>query len=186
MFNNKEFILKKTIIALTLGTLMGVASAAVVSYESDRVKDDKTHAEYTAKYLRVNGTMEGLDLGVQARTAVLAKNAGMMNSLELTAGSKVGPVAVFGGVGFDNGLNGVNPFQYGLVGASTGMKFGVVNTFAGVKTRVNWDSANPKQTVMFAGANMPLVKGLALEAGVSKSYQTIKETAWGLGVSAKF
>ena len=79
-----------------------------------------------------------------------------------------------------------SPFQYGLVGASTGMKFGVVNTFAGVKTRVNWDSANPKQTVMFAGANMPLVKGLALEAGVSKSVQTIKETAWGLGLSAKF
>ena len=68
----------------------------------------------------------------------------------------------------------------------TDSESGVVNVFGGVKTRVNWDSKNPKQTVMFAGANMPLVKGLALEAGVSKSVQTIKETAWGLGLSAKF
>ena len=185
MFNNKEFILKKTIIALSLGTLMGVASAGVVSLEVDHVKDDKTSAKSTAQYLRVNGTVDGLDLGLQARTATFAKG-GMVNSLELTGGSKFGPVAAFAGVGFDNGFNGVKPFQYGLVGASTGMKFGVVSTYAGVKTRVNWDSANPKQTVMFAGASMPVTKGLALEAGVSKSLQTIKETAWGLGVSAKF
>jgi hypothetical protein len=185
MLNNKEFILKKTIIALTMGTLMSVASAAVVSFEADRVKDDKTHAEYTAQYLRVNGTVDGLDLGVQARTATFPKG-GMMNSIELTGGSKFGPVSAFAGVGFDNGLNGVKPFQYGLVGASTGVKFGVINTYAGVKTRVNWDSVNPKQTVMFAGASMPVMKGLALEAGVSKSLQTIKETSWGLGLSAKF
>jgi hypothetical protein len=185
MFNNKESLLKKTIIALTLGALIGTASAAVVSFEADRVKDDKTHAEYTAQYLRVNGRVDGLDLGLQARTATLPKG-GMMNSLELTGGGKMGPVAAFVGVGFDNGLNGVNPFQYGLVGATTGAKFGIVNTYAGVKTRVNWDSANPKQTVLFTGASMPVAKGIALEAGLSKSYQTIKETAWGLGLSAKF
>lgn len=176
--------MKKTIIALSLGTLMGVASAATVSFESDRVKDDKTHAEYTAKYLRVNGTFEGMDLGLQSRTATV--KGGMFNSLEVTGGGKLGPVSAFAGVGFDNGLNGVKPFNYGLVGATAGAKFGVVSTYAGVKTRVNWDSAAPKQTLMFAGASMPVVKGLALEAGVSKSVQTIKETAWGLGVSAKF
>lgn len=177
--------MKKTIIALTLGTLMGVASAGVVSLEVDHVKDDKTKAKSTAQYLRVNGNVDGLDLGLQARTATFDKG-GMVNSLELTGGSKVGPVAAFVGVGFDNGFNGVKPFQYGLVGASTGAKFGIVNAYAGVKTRVNWDSANPKQTVLFAGAAMPVTKGLALEAGVSKSYQTIKETAFGLGLSAKF
>lgn len=177
--------MKKTIIALTLGTLMGVASAGVVSLEVDHVKDDKTKAKSTAQYLRVNGNVDGLDLGLQARTATFEKG-GMVNSLELTGGSKVGPVAAFVGVGFDNGFNGVKPFQYGLVGASTGAKFGIVNAYAGVKTRVNWDSANPKQTVLFAGAVMPVTKGLALEAGVSKSYQSIQETAFGLGLSAKF
>ena len=185
MFNNKEFILKKTIIALSLGTLMGIASAGVVSLEVDHVKDSKTNAKSTAQYLNVSGTVEGLNLGMQARTATFAKG-GMVNSLELTAGSKFGPVAAFAGVGFDNGFNGANPFQYGLVGASAGAKFGVVSAYAGVKTRVNWDSANPKQTVLFAGASMPVTKGLAVQAGLSKSLQTIHETAWGLGVSAKF
>lgn len=177
--------MKKTIIALTMGTLMGAVSAATVSLDVDLVKDDKTHAKSTAQYLRVNGTVDGLDLGLQARTATFAKG-GMVNSLELTAGSKMGPVAVFGGVGFDNGFNGAKPFEYGLLGASMGAKFGVLNTFAGVKTRVNFNSTNPKQTVMFAGAVMPVTKGISLDAGVSKSFQTIKETAVGLGVSAKF
>lgn len=177
--------MKKTIIALTLGSLMGIASAGDVSLEVDHVKDSKTNAKSTAQYLNVTGTVEGLNLGMQARTATFAKG-GMANSLELTAGSKLGPVSAFAGVGFDNGFNGVKPFQYGLVGASAGAKFGVVSAYAGVKTRVNWDSANPKQTVLFTGASMPVTKGLALQAGLSKSFQTIHETAWGLGVSAKF
>ena len=96
-------------------------------------------------------------------------------------------ITPFVGVGHDFGGSTLgSDYTYGLVGATAGAKIGPGFALAGVKTRVNWDSANPKQTVMFAGANMPLVKGLALEAGVSKSVQTIKETAWGLGVSAKF
>ena len=98
----------------------------------------------------------------------------------------MGPLSAFGGVGHDNGFNGKDSFQYGLVGVSTGMKMGKVFGYAGVKTRVNWDSANPKQTVAFAGASLPVTKQVALSAGYSKSFQDIKESAWGLGVRVNF
>jgi len=57
---------------------------------------------------------------------------------------------------------------------------------AGAKTRVNWDSANPKQSVVFASYDMPVISKVSVGLGVSQSYQDIQERAVGLTVSVGF
>ena len=87
-----------------------------------------------------------------------------------------------------NGINGARngSFQYSVAGATTGMNLGPVYAFTGVKTRVNWDASAPEQTLLFAGVSMPLAKGLAVNAGISKSYRDIKENAVGVGLRVSF
>ncbi len=180
--------MKSQLIALALALSTGIASAAgFASLEVDTVKDTKTKATSTAQYFTAGTQAGGFDVGMTARTGVY-RNGGMLNSLEATVGKGIGPVAVFGGLGYDNGFNGAKGanYQYGLVGASTGMKLGPVDAFAGVKTRVNWDSANPKQTVAFAGVSYPVTKQVAVVAGVSRSYQDIHEKAASLGLRVSF
>ena len=178
--------MKKTLLALSLAVAAVSASAAnFVSIDFDRVKDDKTGVVSHAQYVRAGVDALGLNMGLQVRTAAF-DGGGMVNSLEGTVGKQMGRVNVFGGLGHDNGFNGGRSFQYGLVGASTGMPLGPVYGFAGVKTRVNWESANPDQTVVFAGVSRNLTKAVSVSAGWSKSYQDIKETAWGLGVRVGF
>jgi hypothetical protein len=178
--------MKKTIMALAATIATTAASAAnFVSLDLDRVKDDKTGVVSHAQYLRAGKDVLGLNLGLQARTAAF-EGGGMLNSLEGTVGKQMGVVNVFGGLGHDNGFNGGRSFQYGLVGASAGMPVGPVYAFGGVKTRVNWNDKNPAQTVAFAGVSVPVAKQVSLSVGGSKSYQDIKETAWGLGVRVGF
>jgi hypothetical protein len=181
--------MKKLAIALLMAASMGVAQAAnFVSFDVDQVKDSKTDAKSTAQYFRAGKDMAGFNLGVQVRTAVF-DNGGMLNSIETTVGKDiVKGLNTFVGIGYDNGFNGAKngSFQYGLVGASTGTKVGPFWGYAGVKTRVNWDNDNPKQTVTFAGLSYPLNKHASLNAGWSKSFQDIKEDAWGLGIRFGF
>lgn len=178
--------MKKTIVALAVAMTSLAASAAnFVSVDVDRVKDDRTGVVSHAQYVRAGKDAMGLNFGLQARTATF-DGGGMVNSLEGTVGKQMGPVNVFGGLGHDNGFNGGRSFQYGLVGASTGMKLGPVWGFAGVKTRLNWEDVNPKQTVAFAGVSVPVTKQVSLSVGGSKSYQDIKETAWGVGLRVGF
>lgn len=178
--------MKKTILALGLSAFAFAASAAnYVSVDLDRVKDDKSGVVSHAQYVRAGVDAYGLNLGLQARTAAFS-GGGMVNSLEGTVGKQMGPVNVFGGLGHDNGWNGGRSFQYGLVGASTGMSLGPVYGFAGVKTRVNWNDKNPAQTVTFAGVSKNLTKSVSVNAGWSKSFQDIKETAWGVGIRVGF
>lgn len=180
--------MKKTIVSLAIATASFAASAAnFVSLDVDRVKDDVTGAVSQAQYLRAGKDMLGLNLGLQVRTAVFDKG-GMLNSLEATAGKQFGMFNVFGGLGHDNGFNGGvgKSFQYGLVGASTGMKLGPVYAFGGAKTRVNWNDANPKQTVGFAGVSYPLTKQASLGLSAGKSWGDIKETSYGVGVRLGF
>lgn len=178
--------MKKTLLALGLAVVTASASAAnYVSLDLDRVKDDKSGVVSHAQYVRAGVDAFGLNLGLQARTAAFS-GGGMVNSLEGTVGKQFGPVNVFGGLGHDNGFNGGRSFQYGLLGASTGMPVGPVYGFAGVKTRVNWNDRNPNQTVTFAGVSKNLTKSVSVNVGVSKSFQDIKETAWGAGVRVGF
>ena len=178
--------MKKSLLALGLALATVTASAAnFVSVDVDRVKDDKTGVVSHAQYVRAGKDVAGLNLGLQVRTATF-DGGGMLNSVEGTVGKQMGPVNVFGGMGHDNGFNGGRSFQYGLVGASTGMPLGPVYAFAGVKTRVNWNDSNPNQTVTFAGVSRNLTKSVSVNAGWSKSFQDIKETAWGLGLRVGF
>lgn len=178
--------MKKTLLALSLVAITAASNAAnFVSLDVDRVKDDKSGVVSHAQYVRAGVDAYGLNLGLQARTAAF-DGGGMVNSLEGTVGKQVGMFNVFGGMGHDNGWNGGRSFQYGLVGASTGMPLGPVYGFAGVKTRVNWNDANPAQTVTFAGVSKNITKSVSVNAGWSKSFQDIKETAWGLGVRVGF
>jgi hypothetical protein len=54
--------------------------------------------------------------------------------------------------------------------------------FGGVKTRVNWDDKNPRQTVTFVGVSLPVNKAVSVSASVSRSFQDIEEKAYGVGL----
>ena len=178
--------MKKTIVTLAIAAAsMSVSAANFVSLDVDKVKDDKTGVGSHAQYVRAGVDAVGLNFGLQVRTATF-DGGGMLNSLEATAGKQLGPVNVFGGVGHDNGFNGGRNFQYGLVGVSTGMKLGPVWGDAGAKTRGNWETANPSQTLVFAGASLPLTKSVSVNAGWSRSFSDIQETAWGAGIRVGF
>ncbi len=179
--------MKKTILtaAIALG-LASSANAAWISYDVDHVKNDaKGGSDSQAHYIRAGGQVAGFNTMMQARTASFEKG-GMVHSVELTAAKSFGFVSPFVGVGHDLGFNGAKSFQYGLIGASGGTKIGPLFAYAGAKTRVNWDDHNPKQTVTFIGASLPVTKQLSFNVGASKSTQDIKETAFGAGVRVTF
>lgn len=181
--------MKKTILALALATAAVTTHAAnFVSFDVDQVTDTRTKAGSTAQYLRAGKDMGGLNFGLQARTAVFDKG-GMLNSIEVTAGKDIiTGINTFAGVGYDNGFNGKvdGNFTYGLIGLSTGAPIGSGWAFGGVKTRVNWDDKNPKQTVAFAGVSMPLTKAMSVSASVSRSMQDIEEKAYGVGLRLSY
>lgn len=181
--------MKKLLLALSLTAAFGTSQAAnFVSFDVDQVKDTRTGANSTAQYFRAGKDMMGLNMGLQVRTAVFDKG-GMLNSVEVTAGKGITKsFGVFGGVGYDNGFNGkVNgDFTYGLIGLSGGMPVGPAWAFGGVKTRVNWDDNNPKQTVAFIGASMPVSKSLSVSASASRSIQDIEEKAVGVGLRLSY
>ena len=179
--------MKKTILSIALALGFSTAQAAWISYDLDHVKaDNKGGSDSQAHYIRAGGQAAGLNTMLQARTASFDKG-GMVHSVELTAGKQIGFIQPFLGVGHDLGFNGSKSFQYGLVGASGGMSIGgKAYTYFGAKTRLNWDDANPKQTVTFAGISMPLTKQLSVNLNASKSTQDIKETAFGAGFRVTF
>lgn len=184
--------MKKLLLALAAAAVAGsVHAGGFASVDLEQVKDSKTRATSNAQYVRFGTDVAGLDVGVQARTQVWDKG-GMVNSLEATVGKGFKvlgvPVTPFVGVGHDNGFNGRDggSFQYGLVGASTGAKVGPFYGFAGVKTRANWEKSAPEQTVGFVGLSYPLTKTVSVNAGGSKSWGDIKESAYGLGVRVGF
>ena len=66
------------------------------------------------------------------------------------------------------------------------MPVGPLFAFTGVKTRVNWDNDNPKQTVTWAGVSMPLNKAVSVSASMSRSLQDIQEKAVGVGLRISY
>lgn len=181
--------MRKFAIATLLAIATVSASAAdFVSVDVDHVKSNVTNQESNAQYVRAGKTISGINFGLQSRTAV-GNNGGMLNSLEVTAGGKLGPVAPFVGVGYDNGFNGARgaSYTYGLVGATAGAKIGPGFALAGVKTRVGTSAAHEtKQTVAFGTYSIPVAKNIALNVNASKSYQDIKENAYGVGLGFSF
>ena len=180
--------MKKFAFASLLAVASFAASAAdFVSVDVDHVKT-KAGQESSAQYVRAGKTIGGIDFGLQSRTGV-GNHGGMFNSMEVTAGNKLGSIAPFVGVGYDNGFNGspAGSYTYGLVGATTGAPVGPGYAFGGIKTRLGTSAkVETKQTVAFATYSIPVAKKISLNVNASKSYQDIKETAYGVGLSFGF
>ena len=180
--------MKKIALASLISLAFAASAADFVAYDVDHVKDTTTKAISTAEYIRAGKDIAGLQLGLQGRTGIYHNNNGTFSSLETTVGKSIGPVTPYVGYGYDNGVSG-NPasrYDYGLVGANVGIKAGPGFALAGVKTRVNWTASNPKQTVAWGTYAVPVAKNVSIDLNVSKSYQTITENAYGLGVSFNF
>lgn len=180
----------KKIIAILALALTGTAFAAdYVSVDVDNVRGLNGASDSTAQYVRAGKGFGDYQFGLQSRTATI-NGGGMLNSLEVTAGNnKVGFAGVtpFVGVGHDNGFNGHTSYNYGLVGASTVAKVGPGFALLGVKTRVgSTETVATKQTVAFASYSVPVAKNVAINLNASKSYQDIKENAFGLGLGFNF
>jgi hypothetical protein len=179
---------KIAIIAIMALTAVASMAADFVSYDVDHVKDTTNKAISTAEYIRAGKDIAGLQLGLQGRTGIYHNGAGTFSSVETTVGKAIGPITAYVGYGYDNGLAGkpASKYDYGLVGANYGTKAGPGFALVGVKTRVNWNDANPKQTVAWGTYSIPVAKGVAINLNASKSYQTITENAYGLGVGFSF
>ena len=187
----KEIKMKK-IFAILAMALFGTAFAAdYVSVDVDQVRGLRGAGDSTAQYVRAGKGFGNYQVGLQSRTATL-ENGGMLNSLEVTAANnKVNGAGItpFVGVGHDNGFNGAQgaAYTYGLVGATAGRPVGPGFALVGVKTRVGSDErVRTEQTVAFATYSIPVAKGVALNLNASKSYQSIKENAYGLGLGFSF
>ena len=173
------------ILALATGTAFAADYASV---DVDHVVSKGGYASSQAQYVRLGKEVAGLQLGVQSRTSV-SENGGMYNSLETTVGKNVAGFTPFVGMGFDNGLNGAKngDFRYTLAGVTTGTGIGPGYLLGGLKTRLTSSEATmTHQTVAFATYSVPVVKGVAINFNASKSYQDIKENAYGLGVGFSF
>ena len=182
----------KKIFAILALALTGTAFAAdYVSVDVDGVKGLQGGSNSTAQYVRAGKGFGNYQLGLQSRTATI-DGGGMLNSLEATVANnkiKVVGLTPFVGVGHDNGFNGANgaAYTYGLVGATYGVKAGPGFALLGAKTRVGSDEAvRTKQTVAFATYSIPVAKNVAINLNASKSYQTIKEDAYGIGLGFSF
>ena len=179
----------KKIFAILALAISGSAFAAdYVSVDVDHVKSNKGYADSTAQYIRAGKEIGGIQTGLQSRTSVSA-SGGMYNSLELTAGKAIGAISPFVGWGHDNGANGAQgaAYNYGLVGATTGFKAGPGFALVGVKSRfASTENKLTNQTVAFGTYSIPVANKISLNINASKSYQDIKENAWGLGLGFAF
>ena len=182
--------MKKYVIALVATLGAAVFAADFVSVDADNVRGRKGAEDSVAQYVRAGKSFGDYQLGLQSRTARFDSGI-VVNSLETTvANSKVnvGGITPFVGIGHDNGFNGGQSYNYGLVGATYGKQIGSGFALAGLKTRVGSteDVGRTKQTVAFATYSLPVAKNTAVNFNVSRSGQDIKEYATGVGLSFNF
>lgn len=185
--------MKKIFAIMTLAASALTASAAdYVSVAVDTVTNRTTDAVSTVQYVRAGKEINGIQAGLQSRTARSRDGSGLYNSLELYAGKNMSvaglTVTPFAGLGYDNTKNGAgDTYTYGLVGVNAGLPVGPGYAMGGVKTRVaSTQDDRTKQTVMFASYALPVAKQVSLVAGVSRSTQDIKERAYSVGVNIGF
>ena len=180
--------MRKLVIASALALASLAASAAnFVQVEQENVTGRAGAGNSDATYVRAGKDIGSYSLGLQSHTARFTDST-IANSLEATVANK--NVSAFGitpfvGVGH-NFTNGAGSYNYGLIGATTGMKVGPGFILAGAKTRVGVSAGEPKQTVGFASYNLPVAKDITLSAGLSRSGQDIKEKGVNVGLSFGF
>ena len=184
--------MKKIFAILALAATSFAAQAAdYASVDVETVRAAGTNAKSQAQYVRFGKEIAGVQTGVQSRVSRSDDGTTVFSSLELTAGKNMSVaglnVTPFVGVGHDNGLNGANPFNYGLVGATAGRPVGPGYLLGGVKTRVASSEATmTNQTLAFATYSVPVAKNVSVNLNTSRSYRDIRETAYGLGVAVGF
>ena len=177
---------KYVLAALAALSITSIFAADFVSVDVDHVKDRVSSQVSNAQYVRAGKEIDGIQYGLQSRTARYNDGSGMYNSLEVPGGKNIGGFTPYVGWGFDNGKNGVDRYDYGLIGAQYGVKAGPGFALAGVKTRFNVKDDAPQQTVWYGGYSVPVYKTVAVNFNVSRSQQDIKEKAFGVGVSVGF
>lgn len=184
--------MKKLIAVLALGFSSAAFSAGYVSVDVEKVNGLAGSKDSVAQYVRAGTNVGDMNLGLQSRTARV-DGGGLLNSLEVTTSHnslKFMGVSPFVGVGYDNGFNGAahKAYQYGLVGATAGAQMGPGFALIGAKTRAGTTEDGPrtKQTVAFTTYSIPVTKTVSVNLNASRSYETIKETAYGLGLGFKF
>lgn len=182
--------MKKFAIAILSALSFSAFAVDFVSVDVENVQGRKGATDSTAQYVRAGKGFGDYQVNLQSRTARFTDGV-VVNSLETTvANNKVSAFGVkpFVGVGHDNGFNGGQSFNYGLVGATYGRPVGPGFMLLGVKTRVGSteDVSRTKQTVSFATYSYPVAKNVAVNLNASRSSQDIKEKAFGLGLSFGF
>ena len=181
--------MKKLLIASALVLASVAASAAnFVQLEQENVQARQNgDADSKVTYLRAGKDIGDYSLGLQSRTARFSTNS-IANSLETTVANKkvsVAGITPFVGIGHDFGGT-ASGYNYGLVGATTGVKVGPGFALVGAKTRVGVSAGEPKQTVGFVSYNVPVAKDVAFNVGLSRSGQDIKERGVSAGLSFAF
>lgn len=183
--------MKKILAILAVAISTAASAGSYLSVDVDNVLGRKGSGDSTAQYIRAGKEIGGIQYGLQGRTATMKDNSGMLSSVEVTAANNslnVAGITPFVGVGHDNGFNAGTPFNYGLVGATYGLPVGPGFLLTGVKTRVGSteDTARTKQTVGFATYSIPVTKDVSVRFNASRSGQTIKENAFGIGLGVSF
>lgn len=182
----------KKILAILALALSGTAFAAdYVSVDVDNVLGRNGAGDSKAQYIRAGKGFGDYQVGLQGRTATLKDNSGILSSVEATVANNklsVAGIRPFVGAGHDNGFNGGTPYNYGLVGATYGLPVGPGFLLLGAKTRVGSTEAGErtKQTVAFSTYSIPVAKNVAINLNASRSSQTIKENAFGVGLGFNF
>jgi len=182
--------MKKILGILALALSSTAFAANYVSVDVENVQGRDGAGDSTAQYIRAGKEIGGIQFGLQGRTATMKDNSGMLSSVEVTAAKKsinVLGITPFVGVGHDNGFNGGTPYNYGLVGATYGRPVGPGFLLLGAKTRVGTTAATEtKQSIAFTTYSIPVAKGVSVNLNASRSYQDIRENAYGLGLGFSF
>jgi hypothetical protein len=182
--------MKKIAIAFLAFAAMAAQAANFVQVEQEHVNNRKSTGGSEVSYTRFGKDIGDYGLGVQSRTARF-DGGGIASSLEVTGSNK--NVSAFGitpfvGVGHDfGGSTAGSDYTYGLVGATAGKQIGPGFALVGAKARVGTTEAGKtKQTVTFASYAVPVAKDTAVNVGISRSAQDIKERGVSVGVSFGF
>ena len=183
--------MKKILAILALAVSSSAFAVSYVSVDVDNVLGRNGSGDSSAQYIRAGKEIGGIQYGLQGRTATMKDNSGILSSVEVTAAKNAlnfKGVTPFVGVGHDNGFSGGTPYNYGLVGATYGLPVGPGFLLTGVKTRVGSTEvgARTKQTVGFATYSIPVTKEVSFNLNASRSGQTIKENAFGVGLGFSF
>ena len=182
--------MKKIFAILALAISSTAFAVDYVSVDVDNVEGRKGGSDSTAQYIRAGKSFGDYQVGIQSRTAKFTDNS-VKSSVEVTTSNK--NVSAFGvtpfvGIAHDNGSATAASYSYGLVGATYGLPVGPGYLLTGVKTRVGSTQVGDrtKQTLAFATYSLPVAKNVALNINASRSAETIKERALGLGLGFSF